>query len=106
MRSAYAVAQADILTEAYKEATETTVYTESGNKYVAYYDISGKMVKNPPSAYGKSSVNGMQDTADLPKNAYFNWDGKETGKVIKVTLDPAEANGKYVTIGWEAVTTS
>lgn len=99
MRSAYAVAQADILTEEYKD---TNHYTASGDTYTGYYDIAGNITPTAPEQkYGKSTIGNKQTTEDLPTNATFTWDGKETGKVIKVVINTKAADGKYVTVSWE-----
>lgn len=98
MRAAYAVAQADVLTEGYKD---TTAYTSGTGGYTGYYDLAGKIAAAKPDGYGKSSVTGLQSTVDLPTNATFTWDGKAKDKVIKVVINPDAADGKYATVSWE-----
>lgn len=102
MRAAYAVAQSDVLTEGYKE---TGKYTKdaAGNKYTGYYDVSGDVKNAKPAAYGKSTLDNIQTSNDLPNNADFDWNGKETGKVIQIDITPSATDGKYVKISWASV---
>lgn len=98
MRAAYAVAQSDVLTEGYKD---TNKYTEAGGTYTGYYNVSGDVQATKPTAYGKSTLDNIQTANDLPDNATFTWDGKETGKAVKIQINPTATTGKYVTISWD-----
>ena len=98
MRAAYAVAQSDVLTEGYKD---TNKYTEAGGTYTGYYNVSGDVQASKPTAYGKSTLDNVQTANDLPDNATFTWEGKETGKAVKIQINPTATTGKYVTISWD-----
>lgn len=102
MRAAYAVAQSDVLTEGYKE-TGKYAKNAAGTTYTGYYDVSGDVKSSKPTAYGKSTLDSVQTSNDLPSNAEFDWDGKENGKVIQIDITPAAADGKYVKISWASV---
>ena len=105
MRAAYAVVQTDILTEDFDNYDGTL--TGGAGTLTTYYDLSGKTVKTKPTtAYGKSTVTDVQSSSvDLPGNATFTFDGKTTGKVIKVTVVyTAGSTEPTVTVAWDAVT--
>lgn len=98
MRAAYAVAQTDILAEDYSGFNG-----DATSGYTGYYDVnSSTIVKTAPTTkYGKSTVASNQTTPDFPGNATFTWDGKETGKVIKVTITIADGKDPVAKIEWE-----
>ena len=102
MRAAYAVAQTDILTE---DFTNWNDERNSGTGDVtAYYNLvtSAMQKAKPDKGYGKSTVTDIQSKADLPSNATFTWDGKESGKVIKVVASyTVGSTTPTVTVSWE-----
>jgi prepilin-type N-terminal cleavage/methylation domain-containing protein len=99
MRAAYAVAQSDVLTESWKDYNGSI--SDGTGTLTGYYDGYGKIVKQAPKAYGKSSVADVQTAApDFPGNATFTWDGKESGKVIQITITLTKGKDPTVAIAW------
>lgn len=102
MRAAYAVAQTDILTEDFANWSDER--SNGAGNVTAYYNLATSAMQKgkPTPAYGKSTVTDKQSKADLPSNATFTWDGKESGKVIKVVANYTEGSTTpVVTVSWE-----
>lgn len=102
MRAAYAVAQTDILTEDFTNWNDER--NSGAGDVTAYYNLATSAMQKakPDKGYGKSTVTDIQSKADLPSNATFTWDGKESGKVIKVVASyTAGSTTPTVTVSWE-----
>ena len=89
LRSAYAVAQTDLLTSDYSN------YNTTSSPYVGYYDTASGTVKSTAGgdtgakAIGKATVTGVQTnggTIDLPSGVTYN--GVAVGQYIKITITP------------------